>query len=531
MLFRTCSTQGGGERARGGASVRARRIGPAACFPAATLAALAIAGTALADEPRSATEPRVMSEPGEVVNVIDSFDDGDLFDLNVTLGFEYATKSAKILRETNVFAPGLTTGGFTSRFMNVAQYSETTTRLVPRVDVGVYKDIAVYFRLPIILANTRQLEDLDGSSGQLATVAQGAPGETLFSVPFKAPDRSGLEYLAVGAEVDILNQARDATKPTWLFGVEGRFAIGTPMHACNANPKPGQVECADPSDVNRDGKGEGEFEGTGIGAREPGVTRGTIGLALRTVLSRRVKYVEPYGGFGALFEFQQDSSDYGISDLQGSLVNHPPLVGTMMLGMMIHPWEHRAKYGRLTIDLRFTGDYRSEGRDYSELFDALGSSDAPSLRNPQYARFTANPNFNAAACDDNDPSTPCQAPSVVDEGSQKTYFTGLADVQAHGSYRGSVSVMWQASEYVKFTFGVGFRHDQAHGISHDQPCNPDFKNDARKSGPCRVGDGSAPTATGIPNPNYRPTINAVGRRFYVDASNTFDLFLNGVVMF
>src|SRR5262245_45713472 len=37
-------------------------------------------GIARADEPRNATEPRVMQEPGEVVNVIDAFDDGDPFD-------------------------------------------------------------------------------------------------------------------------------------------------------------------------------------------------------------------------------------------------------------------------------------------------------------------------------------------------------------------------------------------------------------------------------------------------------------------
>ncbi len=107
------------------------------------------------------------------------------------------------------------------------------------------------------------------------------------------------------------------------------------------------------------------------------------------MMSKRIKYVEPYGGFAALFEFQQDSSDYGITDLQGSLVNHPPFVGTMILGMMVIPWENREKFGRLTFDLRFMGQYHSEGRDYSELFDALGSSDAASLRNPQWAGYMA----------------------------------------------------------------------------------------------------------------------------------------------
>src|SRR5207302_1931452 len=162
------------------------------------------------------------------------------------------------------------------------------------IDVGLYKDIALHISLPVILSNTRSLTPI--GNGAIPAATAGAPGETLFSVPFTGPTRSGLEHIAAGFDFTILNQARDRTKPT------------------------------------------------------------------------------------ALFEFQQNSSDYGITNLSQSLVNHPPLVGTMILGMMIHPWENREKYGRLTFDLRFVGQYHSEGRDYSELFDALGSSSVPSLR-------------------------------------------------------------------------------------------------------------------------------------------------------
>ena len=77
-----------------------------------------------------------MQEPGEVVNVIDAFDDGDPFDLNVSLAFQYFSKSAKILRETNIARAGLTTGGFTAHTLNVASYSESTSNLIPRIDVG-----------------------------------------------------------------------------------------------------------------------------------------------------------------------------------------------------------------------------------------------------------------------------------------------------------------------------------------------------------------------------------------------------------
>jgi hypothetical protein len=125
--------------------------------------------------------------------------------------------------------------------------------------------------------------------------------------------------------------------------------------------------------------------------------------------------------------------------------------------------------------------------------------------------------------------------SVIDTGSPKTYTTGLTDVLAYGSYRGSASAMWRASEYIKFQFGIGYGHDQGHVITGDAPCNPSGTAVAT-SGPCHTSTPTGPntstyTVTGVPNPNYRQTIDDVGRRFWVDASNTFDLFASGVVMF
>ncbi|MCK6590183.1 MAG: hypothetical protein HUU21_06380 [Polyangiaceae bacterium] len=512
----------------------------------------------LADEPRSATEPRVMMESGEVTNVIDAFDDGDPFDINVSLGFDFASKSARILRETNIYDPGLTTGGYTANTLNVADYAESTARLIPRVDVGIYKDLALYLKLPIILSHSRELTGVDGSDtpGAQDVALAGAPSDgRLFSLPFTSPTRSGIEYIGVGLDFNILAQHRDRTKPTWLMGIEGRFSVGEPMHACNDAPGRGQVKCAHPSDLNRNGvnraagASENEpFEGEFSGERDPGVSRGTIGLEFHTIMSKRIKYVEPYGGFKALVEFQQESSDYGLTDLEGSLVNHPPLVGTVLAGIMIIPWEDREKFTRLTFDLRFEAQYHSEGRDYSELFDALGSSSAPTLRNPQWARYANNPDFtDPSGCLDNDPMTPCNngcfdsdnntacfPRSVVDQSSQQTYTTGLTDVQAYGSYRISASATWQAAKFVKLNFGMGLKQDQGHGITADQPCNPEFKDSLGEAGPCRSGEdapGATVRATGVPNPNYRASINSIGRRFFVADSTTFDIFASATVMF
>jgi len=499
---------------------------------AAAATSIVVASGALADEPRSATEPRIMEEPGEVVDVIDAFDGLDVFDVNVGLGFSYEAKSAKILRETAIEAPGLTTGRYTSRLMNVAEYTETTSKLIPRIDLGIYHDLALRLSLPIILSNSRELTDLDGSEGNQDVVLAGSPGERVFDLPFTSPDRSGIEYVGVELRYNIYNQARDATKPTWLLALEGQFPVGEAMHACNANPKSGQIECADPGDVNRNGQADGDFDANDVSERSPGISKSRIGFKVETLLSKRVKYVEPYGGITAMFQFPA-GGDFDAVDFESAVVSFPPQKGRMTAGMMFIPWENREKFGRLTFDTRIEGEYQSEGRDYSELYDALGSSDAPSLRNPNYSRYvgrsrTADEDL---ACGDNDPSTYCPALSVPDTGNP-AYFTGLTNVQAHGSVRLSGSVTWQASEFVKFQFGLGYRHTQGHSIGSDKSCNADFKDDLNASGPCRRtnADGSF-TSTGVPNPNHRATIHQVGRRFYVDDSNTFDVFASGVAMF
>ena len=503
-------------------------------WPSMALLLLVSASKARADEPTTAGEPRVLSEPGEITDIVDAFDGDDVFDLHLTIGYQYTSRHSHIRRETNMGDltrnPGLSLGNYVVSNMNVASYEETTSRLNTRLDVGVYHDIAVFFRLPIILANNRKLDDLAGSASQQAVTLMGATGEApLFSIPFKSPQRSGVDYLAVGADFGFMNQFRDPSKPTWLFGLEGRFSLGEPMHACTATPAIGQVDCAYPSDVNRNGRAgdvvdptvgslEGQFS---TASRSPGVGRGTNGLEVHSYISKRVKYIEPYMGFRALFEFQQDRSDYGVSDLKGSLVNHPPFEGWAIFGLQIIPWEQREQFQRVTFDMRLGASYRTEGRDYSQLFDALGSSSSYTLRQPNFATYKASA----------DPTNPSQA----DLSSQKVYFTGLTDVQQYATFQGSGSVTWQAGEYIKFQLGVAYMREQSHVVTLDQPCNPDFKNDLGAAGSCRSSgsaNGGPPfAATGIPNPNYRPTIDGVGRRFKADDGSVWDAWLNGIVMF
>jgi hypothetical protein len=471
---------------------------------AALVTALALSGSpASADEPVAAKEPRLLRETGENTTVIDAFDKDDPFDANLLLTLRQSWKSANIRRESTLSQPGLASGGFTASNENVASYSQSTTVLEVGGDIGIFRDLALSVRLPLILADSRELSDLDGSSRNPQRL-QDPTGAQLFSIPFKSPTRSGVDWFSVALNYAVLNQMRDETKPTWVIGAEGRFAVGDRLHACNDNAV---IKCPDPANP------------TGP-SREPGISRGMHSIIAHTVFSRRYGYVEPYTGFRFQADLPQSNSDFGATkDIKGTLLNRPPLIGTFTVGMEVFPWENRESFQRVGLDFKVRGSYHSPGRDYSELFDALGSSTAPSLRAPNPGAYKAGSDGGFT--------------SVADPNAAKVFFTGITDQQAFGSFGASAGVTWQAGEYVKFTGGLGLTYVQSHLITSADACNPDFKGDAGASGPCRTGAQTAGggSTTGIPNPNHRQVIDLPGRRFSVDDTTIVDLWVSGVVMF
>jgi hypothetical protein len=212
------------------------------------------------------------------------------------------------------------------------------------------------------------------------------------------------------------------------------------------------------------------------------------------------------------------------NDFQGALVNHPPLVGTFLMGLEVIPWEHREQFQRLIGDLRVAGTYHSPGREYSELFDALGSSQAPSLRTPNPGAYHLGTYTDANGKQ--------QSGSVADPSAQKAYFTGITDQQAYGSIGSSGSATWQAGKYIKFNAGIGLTFNQTHLITSADSCNPNLNGDVNAAGPCTKPNASGgSTTTGLPNPNHRDAIDLPGRRFTADDTTIVDLWLNGVVMF
>jgi hypothetical protein len=499
---------------------------------------------ARADEPVKATEPTLMSEPGEVVEVVDAFDDKnkDPFDLHLSLGFTHSWETAKIRRESNLGPDGQESqAGFGHNIENIAKYSHKWSTLNMRADIGLFHDLGLYIRVPFIVADDRSLDDLEGSKagvnapyGRASDTANGAP---FFQLPFKSPTRSGIDYIAVGLRWSIFNQMRDPTKPTWTIELEGRFGIGEPMHACNASenresipagayaaikatPESGKKypECPSPGNAKFDSASNTWYRDPRDGGRSAGISRGTNAVKLGTLVSTRYRYVEPYGGFWFMAEFQKRGTDMGdFNGVEGVITNHPPLYGGISGGLMIHPWENWENFQRFTVDLRFNATYVSQGRDYSPMFDALGSSNAPSLIAPNPSSYKPG----------------ATAGSSVGDYSKQIHFMGVTDVEAHGIFGGTVAFVLQAGRYIKFNFGLGMRYVQAHLVSTADACNPDLKPEVGEAGRCSRprATGSSAEVTGTPNPNHRANIDLPGRRFRVTEDFIWDAWIAGTVMF
>lgn len=392
---------------------------------------------ARAEEPRTHRERPLMREVGENAMVIDAFDDSDVLDVALGLGFRQTFTFASVAREGTA-GTGAALDPTADR---VASYRHRRSVLELGGDVGLYRDTALRVRLPLVLGEARDLSPLDGAGGG---VLNDSTGGALFSVPFSSPRRSGIDYLVVGLSHAVLSQERNRASPTWVLGADVRLSVGQRLAACQGS------SCPDPDRPSDQ--------------RDAGISRAMHGLVLRTLVARRYGSLEPYAELRAMAESPRPNGDYR----RGGAGGLPPLEAGGAIGVELFPWENRELFQRITFDVRLRTTWRSGGRDTSELFDAIGSSQAPSLR----------------------AASPVSPPA-----------TGITHVAPFATFAGVGSFTWQAGEYVKFSGGLELRS---------------------------VGDH---LVTASDAPDARPAIDQPGRRFAIVDQTAFDVFAQSAVLF
>lgn len=410
---------------------------------------------------------RLMHETIGYTDVLDARDGQDRFDLNVNLEYARLFDRATVYREREL-------AGGTRGAAKLADSVRQTSQLTLGIDVGLLRDVMVFGRMPLVLSESRELRRADGVSAAQAQATlrdpQGGSGAPLFALPFSAPTRAGLDYLALGAAWALTNQMRRSAQPSWVLRFEGRRAVGRTLLACRPSDTGNQCGSQSPEDRDHDGRPDG----TRVTRNKPGSSRGVSALLVETRFSRRFLRAEPYAGLSLLVEWAALGSDAREAFVPAGYGRARPGPQTAVtLGVALIPWEDRGRFQRILLDLRLAASHVARGTDYSALFDALGSSNDASL---------------------------AAARSGVS-------FHGLTEIEAHLRYAGQVSVEIQAARYVRFALGSWLQWATEHAITGRDACDGPSATPAPAAAAGRVcSDGKA-------DARERGVIDAPGRRF------------------
>jgi hypothetical protein len=437
----------------------------------------------------------------EFTEVIDAFDTdiNDPFDLNLSVGYRYVHKSG-VLRREAFDKPSHPWDYFP--YHNYFNFDHKQHILDLNLEIGIFKDMSLRFGLPLILKDMRELtahkDFSDWPAGQIADVAgDGAPGG-LFNLPFKSPDRSGVDYFSVGLWWSPLEQSRDDTKPTWTIFAEGRFSVGESLVA-SCHDATQEIPGAD--------GGSPTCEQQGMPVNKGGVSRGVNEIRFGTRLSRRYGRLDPYFGIDAMIGWAKDGTSYFVAENKSGMLNDmPPIVGTLDFGMEIVAWEVVEEHRKLSIGLGAGATYHSEGREYSPLFDALGVS--PYLNSSESTDFNQDGSIDVPE-------------GELDDQEAQVSWSGMTDVENYATLFGKAFLMIQPAKYIKFRIGGFLSHETEHFITKTDLCTADNMTT----------DSSERLICETYNWGHRPELDAPGKRFRAEETIIGTFFVDATAMF
>lgn len=300
-------------------------------------------------------------------DVASSFDADDGFDLNLTLDYRLDIHRAAIRREA--VARAGTVPGDAMPVQDDLVFAGTKQTIVPRLELGLFHDVAVSFALPYVVSESRTLE-LDQrdkpctfdtptascvSRNTSSTLRDGLlpmagydgdNGGAGFTgndpTVFRSPGRSGVDQLELGLTWAPMNQRRDDTKPTWKLGVEARIAVGQ-VAAMNR---------LDPS------------ASTGVG-------RGVHELRLWTSMARRLGWAEPF--IEAYWQAPiavKDGSPFADPGF-GARSTGASQIGGTRFGFEAYAVDQGTDGARLSLELSANLASHFEGRQYTEMWEVF----------------------------------------------------------------------------------------------------------------------------------------------------------------
>jgi hypothetical protein len=439
------------------------------------------------------------AQAAEVTRVVSALDDDNRFDFNLSLQWLHQVESGFVKRESQL-PPATST-----ELIKDLQYGRTRDVLNLRADFGILWDVGLHVIMPLVLADSTRLgfdRSEDPNCVFPADAAMGRPtcvdrsnstilrdgilpddGTTWgldaahnrgFTSPssevFRGPRRKGFESLGVGITWAAFNQARDSTKPTWTLGFDAFLDVFKDKRFDPANPN------ANTS--------------VGLGYHQ---------FIWSTWVSKRFRHFDPY--FGAWYTLPIRTNNSPFSRYPAQVGINPQHQAGVTIGVEHVAWENVPAKQRITVEGRFHLKEMFFGRSHTEIWEPLSGSSACSAINP----------------------TACRAGIDLDldgDGIADTPHPGVTNTEAYATFGGDLGLNIQVGRYVRFRGLFGLTGAAPHLLTN------------AGTGADRNGDGRVDTTDRTEvNPVYRESIDLPGRRFRVEGTKIWTLFLEGSVMF
>ncbi len=407
----------------------------------------------------TATTPR--AEAADVTNVIDAFDGDKAWDGILALRFVHRQISALITREQRLRSDDLDAQ---YQIMDARQLRSKESFNLLNIDLraGLYHDLEFYMTLPLVLGWSSSLEHDEGvGSGNSLVDSSAIP--SLFSVPYESPNRIGLGDISLGLKVAPFHYDRDKLNPSWVLGIEYQAPTGTARVA---------------------------------GAE--GVGRGLHELEIYTAISRRVvRWADPYVRLHGRLRFPGSDSPFQNERITQTLVSPGHSLG-LRVGTEFYPWLTPSDTGQfVAIDIGFVADFTFEGREFTELYDALGTSGCDPKNNCHRTRYTRG--------------------DKTSEGTRRK-TDGITDVEQYGRFGLQLGVTYQPLQFLQVRLGFNYLHTTGHFLTF-----ADAGKDLDGSG-----EVTSPNNDGLNeyNPFFNKEYDEFGHRFRVDDKHSYEFVLS-----
>lgn len=450
-----------------------------------------------------------LAPAAEITDVATAFEADNPFDFRLRFGYEYTTKTAAIKREHEGAA-----GQDKINIFKDLVSSQQRHALKLRAEFSLYTDLMVSIDLPVILSDSRSVsyDTRKGSEciykGAEANCVNGDNSMTTNSVTtedhsdtdpshyilpnsgfdaqnkgngfdagsnlvFRGPKRGGdgasaFDTLNFALTYAILSQRRDATKPTWTLSAEYRLSVGNVMKFDRTRPE-----------------------------ANTGVADGLDHFMVKTAMSRRFKWIDPYIQFWFDYPFARRDDTLFVNLGPKAKNQIPQIAGGTIFGLELIALDRPAEQYKIAFDLAGRIQGKFDGRGYSEAWEIFASSPA----------LECSPMWNPA-CD------PAQTTNVY----QGKAYSGLTTIENYATIGAHIGLNMQVSKWVRFRAYFDYQRDQAHFITVDDVGRPDA-------------DGQRVSKASEYNPAFRPVINEIGRRYRADDIDTFSFGIWGQAMF